>query len=345
MPSQRSPSHSRAFFYPFVALPSLHISDRYGGCKGNGGEILVMREGSWPGRFALSMRGQIFFTTLRQFVPPSSPLRLRLHPYSHDFFTYHKLSRHRAAVWVPLAHCCKMTFNDLITMEMPLFMPSAALQGSISARWQCKNHYNIAGEYNFRVRVLDQCQTEELDRWLPLSHFARYPHIKRFDSVVDLAGQLASASCGTLEETSGRMAAWNRAVLEDDVSFWNDAVAALRAAPGRPAKRSLPVLPQLNFPQEPSALDCQPQASGAIAFPEAAHCNLHAMSHEWRWRCCETAAQLAEWEPERIAALALAALPPGPAPSGRCLWQPSACDPALLKHGTHLFQGMPLGSV
>lgn len=333
-PTLRVPRYARGFFFPFVALPSLHITDRYVGCHGDRGEVLVMRETGWPGSFASSMRGQMFYATLRQFVQRSSALRLRMLPYSEEVLTYRMLARHRMAVWIPLAPCCKLTFNDLVAMEMPLWMPSLELQASISARWQCRHHLEIAGDVLLKRTMLDRCQFEELDRWLPLSHFLRHPHVQRFGSTADLAAQLATASCDSLEAIRARMARWQRELARDDAAFWRLAVAALRAAPAQ-ASRSL--RPAFRLPRIPDGQLCT--ARPGVELAEAAHCNLQFMDEVWRERCCEAVAQLLEWTPETDAARAIAMNPSSTGPrSSPCLWKPSSCSPDVIRFGTHLLQ-------
>lgn len=350
LPSLRAPRYARGFFYPFVAMPSLHIKDKYTGCTPGFGDILVMREGSWPGRFAYSLRGQIFFGALKQFIPPSSPIKLKLMPYSDDFLTHRALAKHRAAVWAPLVHCCKLTFNDLVRIEIPLFLPSEALHGSIAARWQCKNQLNLAGRISRRVAMLDQCQIEEVDRWLPLSSFMRYPHVRHFGSLADLASQLSSATCAALNIQSSQMARWNRAVVEDDAAFWRSALGALRAGPSRAGgRRPAAARPEMRLPLAPrgSLCDTRGDFELKVSLPEAQHCNVGDMSREWRERCCHTAAQLKEWTPERASARGIAIAPEAGAPgaagelSRQCLWSPKACDPKLLRFGTHLLQELP----
>ncbi|CAE8736773.1 unnamed protein product [Polarella glacialis] len=117
-------------FHPFVWLPSIYITARYD-CRETA-DVLVMREGSL-GRFATTIRGKVFYSALERMVPvcawiPACPWGFRLLPYSKDRLSYEELARHRAAVFIPSVWYGKLTFKDLVTMEIPLFVPDLSLQ-------------------------------------------------------------------------------------------------------------------------------------------------------------------------------------------------------------------------
>lgn len=217
------------FFHPFVHLPSLYIQARYE-CR-DVSDVVVMREGSL-GRFSIMMRGRVFFAALAQMTPacswrPSCPWKFRILPYLRERLPYGHIARHRAAVFIPSVWYGKITFKDLITMEIPLFMPDLDLQASISQSheiWGC-GPWMTAPKW-----VLSFCTALRIQHRLPQSSFFRYAHIQHFSSLTDLVHRLASLDCAGLREINARMRDLNAAILRDDLGFWRTAITALATA-------------------------------------------------------------------------------------------------------------------
>jgi len=310
-------------FFPFVAMLSLHISERYA-CRG---DVLIMREGSL-GRFSVTFRGRIFFATLAQFVTDASPWRFRQLPYSKLRLSYRQIAEHRAAVFVPMIPSTKVTFKDLVTMEMPLFLPSAQLQESVSAPWACAAQY-AAGAPEW---VLTLCRIEVLGPQLGLSEFMRHPYVQHFESLTDLVAQLASMDCADLSALSNKMSRWNEALIKDDEVFWRSAFGALRAE-----RRQMDSDVGFNLPR-PEFRVASVEEPRCDDVPAADFCAYSLQSEATRRVCCEQVLVVRERRAVRIAA--------GPAPPEvpareRCLWEPSACNDTVLRHATHLLQEFP----
>jgi len=340
-PYARITSESRGFFYPFVFSPSMYVKARYE-CVDNA-DLLVMREGSWPGKFALILRGFIFFHVLSDFLTRTSPWHFNLLPFNPESRpSYKELARHRLAIWAPLAPCCKATFADLIAMEIPLFMPAPDLQAAISALWYCG-----AVSLNSTLRGTEvSCRREEVQRWLPLSRFQRYPHIQPFASLANLITRLREITrlgCSGLSALSASMADWNRALVADDAEFWKLAIGVLQKSGtvvGGPMGGKEEERRTLPRDRPPARL---PRAPGLPRFelPQVRHCSAMYGNSKGRDRCAESAQQLLEWSP------ASEAIPP---PHGvaldhreRCLWGPAeACDEGVLRYSTHLLQELPV---
>jgi len=324
--------------YPFVSLLSMYISERYQ-CRG---DVLVMREGSY-GRFSVTLRGRVFFAALAQFVTDSSPFRFRQLPYSSMRLSYRELSHHRAAIFVPLMPGTKVTFKDMVTMEIPLFMPDMELQGSISAHWTCVAQY----EDNAPAWLVTQCRTEEKEPWLRLSGFMRHPHVQHFMSLTDLVAQLAAMDCTDLEVLSTKMHTWNEALIADDAHFWRTAISAM-ARTRQPEKSATPAVavadggshaltvasataaswprPEVRIPNVENVKEC--------SAPEATYCKHHRRGDAWTHGCCATVLLLHQRHP-----FLAQGQPPQAAPSeGRCLWHEAECEDRVIRHATHLLK-------
>ncbi|CAJ1350592.1 unnamed protein product, partial [Effrenium voratum] len=308
-------------FHPFVWLPSLYINDRHSECH-DAADVVVMREGSL-GRFAPTVHGHLFFGLLAQMVPSSgwnsaTPWRLRLLPYSRERLSYQRLAAHRAAVFVPAVWYGKLTFKDLITMEIPLFMPDLHLQESISARhplWGC-GRWELGRIFCTSVRVSHR---------LPQSSFFRHPHVQRFRSAVDLVYQLASLDCFALEKISAQMKTWNAMLLKEDLDFWSGALQAL-ATP----KAAAPSEVEFSLPELPSP-DC--------GDPLAAHCSgLKDSEGELTEEACCAEASATSWRARKLQEAVLA---PG-SDRASCLTDVRHCSEDQLLYAMHLLHDMPL---
>lgn len=213
-------------FHPFVALPSIYITAR-AECREHY-DVLVMREGSRQ-RFQTRMRGLLLLSTLLQFETPSSPWRFRILSFSKERLSYEDLGRHRAVLWLPLVAYGKMTFKDLITMEIPIFAPDAAMMASIAAQgnWHaCSRISTFYGEPHWAYTL---CRETKIAYWLPLMPLYRYPHVVYFESLTDLVLKLAKRDCDDFRLISARMSLWNAAAVVDDAAFWRSAVLSLHA--------------------------------------------------------------------------------------------------------------------
>lgn len=308
----------------------------------------MMREGSY-GRFSVTLRGRVFFAALAQFVTDSSPFRFRQLPYSSMRPSYRELSHHRAAIFVPLMPGTKVTFKDLVTMQMPIFMPGMELQGSISAHWTCVAQY----EDNQPPWVLTQCRTEEKEPWLRLSGFMRHPQVQHFESLVDLVGKLAAMDCTDLGVLSQKMGRWNEALIADDAHFWRTAINAMgrrqppAKAAGAWADRGSPAhtaaaataaawpRPEARMPEVENVRECDA--------PEAEYCKHHRRGDSWTESCCANVLLLHQRHPW----LAQAEPPEATSAEARCLWQEAGCEENTIRYATHLlkqdlpFDGLP----
>jgi len=355
----------RGTFVPFVSMLSIHIEERYE-CRG---DVLVMREGSY-GRFSVTLRGRVFFASLAQFVTESSPWRFRQLPYSSMRLSYRQLAKHRAAVFVPLMPGTKVTMKDLLTMQMPLFMPGLEMQASISAQWACVAQF----ESNAPPWVLTQCRTEEMEPWLPLSGFMRHPYVQHFESLTDLVMKLAAMDCNDLTALSASMGRWNEALINDDAKFWQTAIEAMRPPGGSAASSSstaastataryaagtsaaarmgargagveagaaalsagtAPI--EVSWPRPTRRLTVVEDPRENCDVPEAAYCKHHRRGDQWTEECCGLVLLLHEQHPQQAADE-----PPASVPAReRCLWKESECDQNVLRFSTHLLQELP----
>lgn len=328
------PLEARGIFYPFVTMHAIHIQDRYA-CIPEQRNIIVMREGSssWSGKFSMTVVGKFFLNIFKLCAKKGSPWNVRLLPFSQDRLSYAEIADHRAAVWMPLAHYAKQTFNDLVMMGMPLFMPNERLQSSISRILFCA----IPAEVNKPLAHREECRWQMVGRRLALAKFLRHPHVERFGSLADLVARLSEAQCPELQARSERMRRWNAVQVEEDAAFWKLAVEALLAearAPPEPgdkipgaglaasSQRSLPDFLPPHVPDGPRCDDV----------PEAAYCDVHEMGPGWKKRCCEFVQQLVERTPGKGGQPP----PPGTPPRERCLWHPDECSDVTLRHGSQL---------
>eukprot|EP00929_Paragymnodinium_shiwhaense_P049431 TRINITY_DN24936_c0_g1_i1.p1 TRINITY_DN24936_c0_g1~~TRINITY_DN24936_c0_g1_i1.p1 ORF type:complete len:949 (-),score=74.04 TRINITY_DN24936_c0_g1_i1:620-3466(-) len=364
-------------FHPFVSLLSTYITARYT-CSETS-DVVVMREGSL-GRFAPTLRGNLLFTALAH----SSPIcgwqqrcawQFKVLPYTKDRLSYEEIARHRAAVFVPLIWYGKMTFKDLITMRIPLFMPSAELQEAVSSvheHWGC-GLWQIEERW---ARLL--CRRLRIRHRLELSSFFRYPHVQQFGSLADLLRQLAALDCPALQKISQQMMAWNSALVTDDLNFWKTAVTAIRSPTVGDAswgtsntrmstsdhhtrtvpdlgtsKFALPGIPWLSAAS--TAQDVDPWTVGGCSETRevlALHCfKLKSEEKaEERDHCCREAVLAATPLPPKatefvggvhqVSGLSLKA----EGPLHPCLQSISACPEHLLRYGVHLLQHLPAGA-
>lgn len=346
------------FFHPFVHLPSLYIQARYE-CR-DVSDVVVMREGSL-GRFSIMMRGRVFFAALAQMTPacswrPSCPWKFRILPYLRERLPYGHIARHRAAVFIPSVWYGKITFKDLITMEIPLFMPDLDLQASISQSheiWGC-GPWMTAPKW-----VLSFCTALRIQHRLPQSSFFRYAHIQHFSSLTDLVHRLASLDCAGLREINARMRDLNAAILRDDLGFWRTAITALATAANlgvgdaevRQDARGPPAsaggggveerrAPAFELPAASPDADC-------AAF--AAYCGFRSQPEE-RQRCCQEVAMVRSGSQATRHAGAPSGSSGGlvsvdgfvmPTAAANCLRSINDCSDGMLMYGTHFLQQLP----
>lgn len=147
-----------------------------------------------------------------------------------------------------------MTLKDLQVMEIPIFSPGQQMQATISMMSGSIKCRKKPGQQETWQYVL--CREVAITPWLPLFATFRYPGIIHFDSATDLVLQLASRGCPELEAISSKMRRWNAAAVEDDASFWRDAITALDVwnkarKEGVPAAGTrIPAAPGLGFSSE-----------------------------------------------------------------------------------------------
>eukprot|EP00929_Paragymnodinium_shiwhaense_P080278 TRINITY_DN41857_c0_g1_i1.p1 TRINITY_DN41857_c0_g1~~TRINITY_DN41857_c0_g1_i1.p1 ORF type:complete len:544 (-),score=65.10 TRINITY_DN41857_c0_g1_i1:534-2165(-) len=304
----RMPGYARAVFYPYIYLPSLYIHERY--APASRGNVLVMREGSWPAQFANTLRGKLFFQVLEQFTMDDAPFRFFILPQSFERPSYRDMTRHRAAVFMPIIHFSKATFNDLTVMEIPLFMPDYTLQSSMSGQYICQFQYETSAP----TWALEQCRWQEVARRLALAKYFRYPHVIRFASASDLVSQISQMDDSELTEISKKMASWNRGMLRDDMFFWQSSLKVLQYEDD--VRVYEPVLPDEDAPLPEFELVHAPMDASCDTTLEAAHCSWHGRGEEWRDRCCQFVQQLTERLPGNPIRM-----PENILPDYQCLWE------------------------
>ncbi|CAE7350792.1 unnamed protein product [Symbiodinium natans] len=327
-------------FHPFVWLPSLYIEDRYSGCYDTA-DVVVMREGSL-GRFAPTIHGHLFFSLLMQIVPsvgwkPASPWRFRLLPYTTERLSYSEIASHRAAVFIPRVWYGKLTFKDLVTMEIPLFMPDLELQASIStlhSEWGCGRW----AQHETWAQML--CKAVRVTHRLPQSSFFRHPYVKRFGSAVDLVRQLVMMDCAALLQVNQDVRRWNSMLLQDDLAFWRTAIQALASGSGETASSAVAEeMDAFAKHKHHFALPTLPAPVALCELPAAAHCTV--LEDPAMDSCCVEAAIVAS-RAERRRSVPQGAGSTNASGDATCLAQMDLCPEGQLLYGVHLLQDTPV---
>ena len=217
-------------FHPAVSGLTLYIqasgAHTYS-CKSSA-DVLIMREGSLF-RFFPTFRGRVFLALLESFVTPSSPWHFKVLPTSTERLSFSQMAQHRAAVFMQKWLAAKMTLKDLLILEIPLFTPGPHMQASISAHNFALPDYGctLASRIENHSWAGPFCREVKFYPWMNLMPAFRYPHIRHFESLIDLVSQLTAHTCESLSKISFQMRRWNRALLTEDESFWMNAIWAL----------------------------------------------------------------------------------------------------------------------
>jgi len=348
-----------AFFAPFVALTSLYVRARYR--PQDRRSVLVMRDG-FLGRFADTAQGRAFFLGLHEATLPPWPWELRFLVWEKTYLSHRELAAHQAVVYMPGMPWGKMTYKDLIAMEIPMFFPARRMLLSVIGPRgpNCEDAGAFAGclPYECLEDSLAEAPAWSLalcdwpfQAWqLELSEFYRYPPLQYFGGLADLVAQLASVDADQLTSINHQMQAFNQLQLEDDDVFWASSVRALAcSSSGKLGSqtqslrfRGISEDPKCMFGRRGGGLGISLGSSREVCC--AAWCNSCAeasceASKVVRQNCCPSAIVEDGVPCSTSAAPCLSPEEPLPAPT--CEQGPEGCQPEVLRFAMHIQQKLP----